>query len=154
MIISHDRSFIDKLCTKIIELDRGKLSSWPGNYQAYLTNKAKALEDEEMQNAKFDKKLAQEEAWIRQGIQARRTRNEGRVRALKKMRQERKQRREQQGVAKINLNQGGKSGKIVIEAEDLVAKFDDHLVIDQFSCRILRGDKVGIIGPNLSLIHI
>lgn len=148
IIVSHDRSFIDKLCTKIIELDRGKLSSWPGNYQAYLTNKAKALEEEETHNAKFDKKLAQEEVWIRQGIQARRTRNEGRVRALKKMRQERQQRREQQSVAKINLNQGGKSGKIVIEAEDLVARFDDKLVIDTFSCRILRGDKVGIIGPN------
>lgn len=148
IIVSHDRSFIDKLCTKIIELDRGQLSSWPGNYQAYLTNKAKALEEEETHNAKFDKKLAQEEVWIRQGIQARRTRNEGRVRALKKMREERRQRREQQSVAKINLNQGGKSGKIVIEAEDLVAKFDDKLVIDDFSCRIVRGDKVGIIGPN------
>ena len=148
IIVSHDRSFIDKLCTKIIELDRGQISSWPGNYQAYLTNKAKALEEEETHNAKFDKKLAQEEVWIRQGIQARRTRNEGRVRALKKMRQERQQRREQQGVAKINLNQGGKSGKIVIEAEDLVAQFDDKIVIDNFSCRILRGDKVGIIGPN------
>ena len=148
IIVSHDRSFIDKLCTKIIELDRGLLSSWPGNYQAYLTSKAKALEEEQTHNAKFDKKLAQEEVWIRQGIQARRTRNEGRVRALKKMRDERRQRREQQGVAKINLNQGGKSGKIVIEAEDLVAKFDDKLVIDHFSCRILRGDKVGIIGPN------
>ena len=148
IIVSHDRSFIDKLCTKIIELDRGQLSSWPGNYQAYLTNKAKALEEEETHNAKFDKKLAQEEVWIRQGIQARRTRNEGRVRALKKMREERRKRREQQSVAKINLNQGGKSGKIVIEAEDLIAKFDDKLVIDNFSCRILRGDKVGIIGPN------
>ncbi|MDB4512017.1 ATP-binding cassette domain-containing protein [Arenicella sp.] len=148
IIVSHDRSFIDKLCTKIIELDRGQISSWPGNYQAYLTNKAKALEEEETHNAKFDKKLAQEEVWIRQGIQARRTRNEGRVRALQKMRQERQQRREQQSVAKINLNQGGKSGKIVIEAEDLVARFDDKLVIDNFSCRILRGDKVGIIGPN------
>ncbi|MBX2847100.1 MAG: ATP-binding cassette domain-containing protein [Acidiferrobacterales bacterium] len=148
IIVSHDRSFIDKLCTKIIELDRGQISSWPGNYQAYLTNKAKALEEEETHNAKFDKKLAQEEVWIRQGIQARRTRNEGRVRALKKMREERRQRREQQSVAKINLNQGGKSGKVVIEAEDLVAKFADKLVIDNFSCRILRGDKVGIIGPN------
>jgi len=148
IIVSHDRSFIDKLCTKIIELDRGILSSWPGNYQAYLTNKAKAIEEEERHNAKFDKKLAQEEVWIRQGIQARRTRNEGRVRALKKMRDERRQRREQQSVAKINLNQGGKSGKIVIEAEDLVARFDDKLVINDFSCKVLRGDKVGIIGPN------
>ena len=148
IIVSHDRSFIDKLCTKIVELDRGRLSSWPGNYQAYLDSKAKAIEEEERHNAKFDKKLAQEEVWIRQGIQARRTRNEGRVRALKKMREERQQRREQQSVAKINLNQGGKSGKVVIRAKSLVAKFDEKMVIDDFSCRILRGDKVGIIGPN------
>jgi len=148
IIVSHDRSFIDKLCTQIIELDRGQLSSWPGNYQQYLTSKAKAIQEEERHNAKFDKKLAQEEVWIRQGIQARRTRNEGRVRALKKMREQRKQRREQQNVAAIKLNQGGKSGKIVIEAENVIAKFDDKLVIDDFSCRILRGDKVGIIGPN------
>ena len=148
IIISHDRSFIDKLCTKIIELDRGQLSSWPGNYQAYLTSKAKWLEEEDRHNAKFDKRLAQEEVWIRQGIQARRTRNEGRVRALKKMRDERQQRRERQGTAQINLNQGGKSGKVVIEAKHLSAGFDGNTIIDDFSCRILRGDKVGIIGPN------
>ena len=148
IIISHDRSFIDKLCTRIIELDRGKLTSWPGNYNAYLSSKAKWLEDEEMQNAKFDKRLAQEEVWIRQGIKARRTRNEGRVRSLEKMRAERQQRRERQSTAQINLNQGGKSGKIVIEAKNLVAQFDDEPVINDFSCRILRGDKVGIIGPN------
>ena len=148
IIVSHDRSFIDKLCTRIIELDRGLISSYPGSFQTYLSTKAKALEDEEKHNAKFDKKLAQEEVWIRQGIQARRTRNEGRVRALKKMREERRQRREQQGTAKISLNQGGKSGKIVIEGEHLHANFGDNVVIDDFSCKILRGDKVGIIGPN------
>ncbi len=148
IIISHDRSFIDKLCTRIIELDRGQLTSWPGNYNVYLSSKAKWLEDEETHHAKFDKRLAQEEVWIRQGIKARRTRNEGRVRSLEKMRTERQQRRERQSTAQINLNQGGKSGKIVIEAKNLVAQFDDEPVINDFSCRILRGDKVGIIGPN------
>ncbi|RBP48868.1 ATP-binding cassette domain-containing protein [Arenicella xantha] len=148
IIVSHDRSFIDSLCTRIIELDRGIITSYPGSFTSYLTTKAKALEDEEKHHAKFDKRLAQEEVWIRQGIQARRTRNEGRVRALKKMREERRQRRERQGTASINLNQGGKSGKIVIEAEHLSAKFDDKVIMHDFSCRILRGDKVGIIGPN------
>lgn len=148
IIVSHDRSFIDKLCTKIIELDRGLITSYPGSFQTYLSTKAKALEDEETVNAKFDKRLAQEEVWIRKGIQARRTRNEGRVRALKKMREERRERRERQGTAKINLNQGGKSGKVVIEAEHLHARFGDKIIIQDFSCRILRGDKVGIIGPN------
>jgi len=141
-------SFVDKLCTRIIELDRGILTSWPGDYQRYLSSKAKALEEEERHNAKFDKRLAQEEVWIRQGIQARRTGNEGRVRALKKMREERRQRRERQGTAQINLNQGGKSGKVVIAAKHLGTGFDGTKVIDDFSCRILRGDKVGIIGPN------
>lgn len=148
IIISHDRSFIDRLCTRIVELDRGHLSSWPGNYQKYLSGKAKWLEEEERHNAKFDKRLAQEEVWIRQGIQARRTRNEGRVRALKKMRAERQQRRDVQSTANIQLNEGGKSGKIVIEAENLRAGFGDNILIEDFSCRILRGDKVGIIGPN------
>ena len=148
IIVSHDRSFIDKLCTRIVELDRGLITSYPGNFQTYLSTKAKALADEDRHNAKFDKRLAQEEVWIRQGIQARRTRNEGRVRALKKMREERRQRRERQGTATIKLNQSGKSGKIVIEAENLHAAFDDRVVIDDFSCTILRGDKVGIIGPN------
>lgn len=148
IIVSHDRSFIDKLCTRIIELDRGLITSYPGNFNAYLTSKAKAIEEEERHNAKFDKRLAQEEVWIRQGIQARRTRNEGRVRALKKMRDERRQRRERQGTASINLNQGGKSGKVVIEAKNLHTEFDGKTIIDDFSCRILRGDKVGFIGPN------
>ncbi len=153
VIVSHDRSFIDKLCTRIIELDRGLISSYPGSFQTYIETKAKALEDEATTNAKFDKRLAQEEVWIRQGIQARRTRNEGRVRALKKMRDERRQRRERQGTASINLNQGEKSGKVVIEAENLHASFktvsgEDKNIINDFSCRIMRGDKVGIIGPN------
>ena len=148
IMVSHDRSFIDKLCTRIIEIDRGQLTSWPGNYQVYLNSKAKALEDEDRHNAHFDKKLAQEEVWIRQGIQARRTRNEGRVRALVKMREKRRQRRERHGTAQIKLNQGDKSGKVVIRAKHIVADFGADPVITDFSCRILRGDKVGIIGPN------
>ncbi len=149
IIISHDRSFIDKLSTRIIEIDRGLITSYPGNFQTYLATKAKALEDEDVVNAKFDKRLAQEEVWIRKGIQARRTRNEGRVRALKQMRDDRSQRRERQGTANISLNAGGgKSGKVVIEAESLRASFDGRVIMRDFSCRILRGDKVGIIGPN------
>jgi ATP-binding cassette subfamily F protein uup len=149
IIISHDRSFIDKLSTRIIEIDRGLITSYPGNFQTYLATKAKALEDEDVVNAKFDKRLAQEEVWIRKGIQARRTRNEGRVRALKQMRDDRSQRRERQGTANISLNAGGgKSGKVVIEAENLRANFDGRVIMRDFSCRILRGDKVGIIGPN------
>jgi len=148
IIVSHDRSFIDALCTRIIELDRGLITSYPGSFQTYLATKAKALEEEDRHNAKFDKRLAQEEVWIRQGIQARRTRNEGRVRALKKMREERRQRRERQGTVSIKLNQSGKSGKIVIEAQNLHASFDEGVIIEDFSCTLLRGDKVGIIGPN------
>ncbi|MFT6408166.1 MAG: ATP-binding cassette subfamily F protein uup, partial [Arenicella sp.] len=143
IIISHDRSFIDKLSTRIIEIDRGLITSYPGNFQTYLATKAKALEDEDVVNAKFDKRLAQEEVWIRKGIQARRTRNEGRVRALKQMRDDRSERRERQGTANISLNAGGgKSGKVVIEAENLRASFDGRVIMRDFSCRILRGDKV------------
>lgn len=148
VIVSHDRSFIDRLCTRIVEIDRGQITSWPGSYRQYLSGKAKALEDEDRHNAKFDKKLAQEEVWIRQGIQARRTRNEGRVRALKNMRDERRQRREQQGKAQIKLNQGSTSGRLVIELKEVGYGFSERRVIDDFSCRIQRSDKVGIIGPN------
>lgn len=148
IIVSHDRSFIDKLCTRIVELDRGQITSWPGSYQKYLVGKEKALEEEERHNAKFDKKLAQEEVWIRQGIQARRTRNEGRVRALKKMREQRKQRRDQQGRAAMQVNEAAKSGKRVVRVKNISHQFEGKKVIDDFSCRIQRGDKVGIIGPN------
>lgn len=148
IIVSHDRSFINKLSTRIIEIDRGKITSWPGNFNAYLSGKAKALEDEEKHNAEFDKRLAKEETWIRQGIKARRTRNEGRVRALKKMRNERQARREQQGKASFSMNQADKSGKLVVEAIDIHFSFEDHTIIDKFSTTIMRGDKVGIVGPN------
>ncbi len=148
MFVTHDRSFLQKLATRIVDLDRGKLVSWPGNYQQYLIRKAAALEEEESQNALFDKKLAQEEVWIRQGIKARRTRNEGRVRALKKLREERTQRRNQQGKVKLELDQGAASGRKVIEAKNITHGYDSQTIIQDFSTQIQRGDKIGLIGPN------
>ncbi len=148
IFVTHDRSFLRKLATRIVEIDRGRLTSWPGNYEAYLKGKADALHAEEKQQAEFDKKLAREEVWIRQGIKARRTRNEGRVRALEKMRQERAQRRKQVGKANIQANVSENSGKIVIEAEDISYAYDGEPVIAHFSTTIMRGDKIGIIGPN------
>jgi ABC transport system ATP-binding/permease protein len=148
LFITHDRSFLQKLATRIVDLDRGVLQSWPGNYQSYLTNKQHQLDNEATQNALFDKKLALEERWIRQGIKARRTRNEGRVRALKKLRDERLSRRETIGRANINLQKSESSGKIVIETENLNFSWPDKPIIDNFNCRIIRGEKIGILGPN------
>ena len=148
MFITHDRSFMRKLSTRIIELDRGYLSSYPGNYDTYLRRKAEALHAEEVSNAHFDKKLAQEEVWIRQGIKARRTRNEGRVRALEKMRVERKQRREQQGRVSMKVATAERSGKLVVEAENVGFDYDGRPLIAGLNTTILRGDKIGIIGPN------
>ncbi len=148
LFITHDRSFLQSLATRIIDLDRGQLTSWPGSYEKYLTAKQQMLDAEQTANALFDKKLAQEEAWIRQGIKARRTRNEGRVRALEKMRNERSQRREQLGAAKLSANQAEISGKIVIEAEGISFKWEQQPIVNNFSCTIMRGDKIGIIGPN------
>ena len=148
MFITHDRSFLKRLATQIIELDRGNLTDWPGNYENYLRRKAEQLETEARHNALFDKKLAQEEVWIRQGIKARRTRNEGRVRALKKLRDERRARTDQQGKAKLQANVAGKSGKRVLEAEALCFSHGDQQLIRNFSISIMRGDKIGIIGPN------
>lgn len=148
LFITHDRSFLQNLATRIIDLDRGQLSSWPGDYQKYLQGKQQQLDAEQSANALFDKKLAQEETWIRQGIKARRTRNEGRVRALKKMRDEHSQRRQQQGKSRFSTQQAEQSGKIVIEAEQVTFGWKDQAVIKDFSCKILRGDKVGIIGAN------
>ncbi|MGM0564925.1 MAG: ATP-binding cassette domain-containing protein [Pseudomonadota bacterium] len=148
VFITHDRAFLRNLATRIIELDRGHLTSWPGNYQKYLEGKQAALEAEERANAEFDKKLAREEAWIRQGIKARRTRNEGRVRALQQLREERKQRRQRMGQANLTMSQSERSGKIVIEAEHLHYQWGDTPIVRDFSTRILRGDRVGIIGPN------
>ena len=148
VFITHDRSFLQKLATRIIDLDRGQLTSWPGDYQRYLEARAAQLETEARHNALFDKKLAQEESWIRQGIKARRTRNEGRVRALEKLREERAARRERSGTAKITAQQAEASGKIVIEAEGLNFGWGDQPIVKDFSCKILRGEKIGILGPN------
>lgn len=148
MFVSHDRRFLQRLATRIVELDRGQLTSYPGNYDTYLARKAAALEAESNQNALFDKRLAQEEVWIRQGIKARRTRNEGRVRALQAMREERRQRREQQGTAKLTVQEAERSGRLVVEAEGVCYNVAGRLLIKNFSTTILRGDKVGIIGPN------
>ncbi|MFZ4503519.1 MAG: ATP-binding cassette domain-containing protein [Methylovulum sp.] len=148
LFVTHDRSFLQTLATRIVDLDRGNLVSWQGSYDDYLRRKAAALEDEANQNAEFDKKLADEEVWIRQGVKARRTRNEGRVRALEKLRDERAQRRNVQGTAKLALNRGDASGKKVIEVTDINFAYQDKRIIENFSTLIQRGDKIGLIGAN------
>ncbi|HDY7776135.1 ABC transporter ATP-binding protein [Vibrio vulnificus] len=148
IFISHDRAFIKAMATRIVDLDRGKLASFPGDYDNYLIEKEEMLRVEEMQNVEFDKKLAQEEVWIRQGIKARRTRNEGRVRALKKLREERQSRVDVQGKAKIQIDDAARSGKIVFEAEKLQFSFDGKKIVDDFSFNIMRGDRIALIGPN------
>lgn len=148
IFISHDRSFIRKIATRIVDLDRGKLVSYPSNYDLYLETKAEDLRVEALQNELFDKKLAQEEVWIRQGIKARRTRNEGRVRALKKLREERRNRREVQGKAKIQLDTTARSGKIVFEIEHASYEVEGKTLLKDFSATIQRGDKIALVGPN------
>ncbi len=148
VFISHDRSFIRNMATRIVDLDRGKLISWPGNYDAYLEGKEEALRVEEMQNAEFDRKLAQEEVWIRQGIKARRTRNEGRVRALKALRRERSERREVMGKANMQVGEASRSGKIVFELENVDYAVDGKQLANDFSAQVQRGDKIALIGPN------
>ena len=148
VFISHDRSFIRKMATQIVDLDRGQLVSYPGNYDLYLTTKEENLRVEALQNELFDKRLAQEEVWIRQGIKARRTRNEGRVRALKAMREERRQRREVMGTAKLQLDTSSRSGKIVFEMEDVSYEIAGKTLLKDFSTTILRGDKIALVGPN------
>ena len=148
VFISHDRSFIRKMATRIVDLDRGQLVSYPGNYDLYLTTKEENLRVEALQNELFDKRLAQEEAWIRQGIKARRTRNEGRVRALKAMREERRQRRDVMGTAKLQLDTSSRSGKIVFEMEDVSYEIAGKTLLKDFSTTILRGDKIALVGPN------
>ncbi|MDW6016965.1 ABC transporter ATP-binding protein [Vibrio plantisponsor] len=148
IFISHDRSFIKSMATRIVDLDRGQLNSFPGDYENYLNEKEELLRVEELQNAEFDKKLAQEEVWIRQGIKARRTRNEGRVRALKKLRQERSERREVQGKVNLQIDDAARSGKIVFEAENLSYSIDGKCLVDNFSFNIMRGDRIALIGPN------
>jgi ABC transport system ATP-binding/permease protein len=148
LFITHDRRFLGNLATRIVELDRGRVTDWPGDYQTYLLRRQAELDAEAVHNALFDKKLVQEEAWIRQGIKARRTRNEGRVRALKELRNERLRRRELTGSAVMRLNEAERSGKLVIEVERVAHGYEGTPVIKNFSTTIMRGDKIGIIGPN------
>lgn len=148
LFITHDRRFLNRLATRIVELDRGKLTDFVGTYSNYLVKKAELLVIEETQAAKFDKVLAQEEVWIRQGIKARRTRNEGRVRQLEKLRLERAARRERQGEVKLNIDAGERSGKLVAELNNVSKSYGDKTLITDFSTRILRGDRIGLLGPN------
>src|SRR5258705_846302 len=148
MFITHDRTFVRRLATRIVELDRGRLVSFPGDFAAYLRKKDEMLEIEERANAKFDKKLAEEETWIRRGIKARRTRNEGRVRALQAMRGEKAQRLEAQGTARFGIDAGALSGRLVVDVRRVSFRFGDEPIIRDLSTRILRGDRIGIIGPN------
>ncbi|MDH5358856.1 MAG: ATP-binding cassette domain-containing protein [Gammaproteobacteria bacterium] len=148
LFITHDRTFLQALATRIVQLDRGNLTSFPGDYANYLKRREEMLEEEAQQNALFDKKLAQEEVWIRQGIKARRTRNEGRVRALEQLRRERSQRREKQGNVKMQLQDAERSGKLVIEAENIGQSYDGKTLFTDFTTLIQRGDRIGVIGKN------
>jgi ABC transport system ATP-binding/permease protein len=148
LFITHDRAFLDRVATRIIELDRGKLRSYPGNFTAYQTRKAQELDAEALENARFDKLLAQEEVWIRKGVEARRTRSVGCVARLEQMRVERQARREVQGNVKLEVSQGDRSGKIVAELIDVTKRYGDKTVVDNFTATIMRGDKVGILGAN------
>jgi len=148
LVVTHDRAFLDRVVTGIFELDRGHLTSYPGSFADYERRKAEQLASEAVSNAKFDKLLAQEEVWIRKGIEARRTRNEGRVRRLERLREERAARRNRQGQVTLAVAEGERSGQLVAELEHVTKQYDGRAVVADFSCRILRGDKVGLIGPN------
>ena len=148
LFVSHDRVFLEKLATRIIEIDRGRLTSWPCDYKTYLARKRALIESEEEHNRQFDKKISKEEVWIRKGIKARRTRDEGRVRALMKMREEKRARREQTGKVQMQAQEAERSGKLVLEAQNVTYHYDDRPIIKGFSTTILRGDKVGVMGPN------
>ncbi|MEQ1531946.1 MAG: ATP-binding cassette domain-containing protein [Sideroxydans sp.] len=148
LLVTHDRKFLDNVSTRIVELDRGQLASFPGNFAAYQKIKERMLSDEAVVNAKFDKVLAQEEVWIRQGVKARRVRNEGRVLRLEHLRLERAARREKVGKVEMNLDKGDRSGKLVAELENVSKSFGSRKIVNDFSCRIQRGDKIGLLGPN------
>ena len=148
VFITHDRRFLDHIATRIVELDRGKLLSFPGNFSAYKTAKNELLANEAVENAKFDKFLAQEEVWIRKGVEARRTRNEGRVRRLEALRATRMSRRERQGQVHMDVSAGERSGKLVAELTNISKSFGEKTIVKSFSETILRGDKIGLIGPN------
>ncbi len=146
--ITHDRVFLQNIAKRIIEIDRGQLTSWSCTYEKYIERKAATLESEAKTNADFDKKLAREEVWIRQGIKARRTRNEGRVRALQQLRRDRAQRRNLIGLAKLAVETGERSGKLVIEAENISIAYGGTRLVHDFSCRLMRADRIGLVGPN------
>jgi ATP-binding cassette subfamily F protein uup len=148
IFVTHDRAFLERLATRIVELDRGQLTSWPGDYETFLRRKSETLAVELSANEKFDKKLAEEEAWIRKGIKARRTRNEGRVRALMAMREQHAARRQQTGAVRLQMDATDPSGKLVFEAEGVSKGYGGAPVVENFSDRIMRGDRVGLIGPN------
>src|SRR5499427_6295050 len=146
IVITHDRAFLDRVATRIVELDRGVLRSYPGNFAAYEARKSDELAAEEIANRRFDKFWAQEEVWIRKGVEARRTRNEGRVKRLERLRVERAERREQLGNVKLNVDAGERSGKLVAELIDVSKSFGGRPIVDGFSLRIMRGDRIGLIG--------
>lgn len=148
LFVSHDRAFVNRLATRVVELDRGVLSSWPGNYDDYVVKKTLQLEIEAKANAEFDRKLAQEEVWIRRGVEARRTRNEGRVRTLIEMRRERRARRERIGHAGFEIAEANESSRCIFEAERVSVLFGERCIIREFDVRIMRGDRIGIVGPN------
>jgi ATP-binding cassette subfamily F protein uup len=148
LFVTHDRRFLDNVATRIVELDRGKLAGFPGNFSAYQAIKERMLSDEAVVNAKFDKVLAQEEVWIRQGVKARRTRNEGRVLRLEQLRRDRAARREKVGKVEMSVDSGERSGKLVAELSNVSKSYGGHKIVDDFSCRIQRGDKIGLLGPN------
>ncbi|QEG43375.1 ATP-binding cassette domain-containing protein [Roseimaritima ulvae] len=148
LFVTHDRSFLQRLANRIWEIDRGRLFDWSCDYATFLQRKEAALAAEEKQNALFDKRLAEEEAWIRKGIKARRTRNEGRVKALKEMRVERGQRRKSEGTAKLQIQEAMRSGALVADVKKISFSYGDRSIVENFSTTIMRGDKVGIIGPN------
>jgi ABC transport system ATP-binding/permease protein len=148
LFVTHDRAFLQNLATRILEIDRGRLFDWSCDYETFLVRKEAALAAEEKQNALFDKKLAQEEVWIRQGIKARRTRNEGRVRALEQLRVERSDRRDKVGTAKLDIQAGQRSGALVAKVDNISFAYSDQPIVSDFSTAIMRGDKIGLIGPN------
>jgi ABC transport system ATP-binding/permease protein len=148
IFVTHDRAFLQRLATRVVELDRGHLTSWPGNYETFLQKKEEWLTNEAIQQEKFDKRLADEETWLRQGVKARRTRNEGRVRVLQAMRAERAARREVTGTARLHLEPADPSGRLVFEAREIDKSFEGVPVIRDFSVRVMRGDRIGLIGPN------
>jgi ATP-binding cassette subfamily F protein uup len=148
VFVTHDRAFLQRVATRIVEIDRGRLTSWPGDYRMFLEKRDEALANEAVRQEKFDKLLAREEAWLRQGVKARRTRDEGRVRALLAMRETRAARREETGSVRLRIERASASGQVVLEAEDITKSFGDQTVIRGFSTRIVRGDRIGLIGPN------